>query len=91
MNFKRQIATIFASITDPLEMEQFFDEMLTAKEVNDLTMRWQVLCGLYEGDSQRNIAAKHGMSLCKITRGSKVLKDKNAISAKILRRGNVVK
>lgn len=91
MDFKRQIATVFASITDPLEMEQFFDEMLTAKEVSDLSMRWQVLCGLYEGDSQRNIAAKHGMSLCKITRGSKVLKDENAISAKILRSGNVVK
>ena len=91
MDFKRQIATVFASITDPLEMEQFFDEMLTTKEVSDLCMRWQVLCGLSEGDSQRNIAAKHGMSLCKITRGSKVLKDENAISAKILRSGNVVK
>lgn len=84
MDYKRQIATVFASITDPEEMEKFFDEMLTAKEVSDLCMRWQVLCGLYEGESQRNIAAKHGMSLCKITRGSKVLKSEDAVAVKIL-------
>lgn len=87
MNYKRQIATAFASITDPEEMEKFFDEVLTAKEVDDITMRWQVLKGIHEGESQRKIAAKHGMSLCKITRGSKILKDEGAISAKILRSG----
>lgn len=87
MNYKRQIATAFASITDPEEMEKFFDEVFTTKEVNDISMRWQVLKGIFEGDSQRNIAAKHGMSLCKITRGSKILKDEDAVSAKILRSG----
>lgn len=91
MNYRRQIATAFASITDPEEMEKFFDEVFTAKEANDITMRWQILKGIYEGESQRKIAAKHGMSLCKITRGSKVLKDENAISAKILRSGVTTK
>lgn len=83
--YKKQIAKVFASITDPKEMEKFIDEMLTTKEVNDLALRWQLLKGLHEGESQRKIAAKHGMSLCKITRGSKVLKDKNCVTGKILR------
>ncbi len=65
-------------------MEQFLTEMLTTKELNDLAMRWQLLCDLQQGESQRNIAAKHGISLCKITRGSKILKDQNGITAKLL-------
>lgn len=82
--YKKEIAKVFASITDPKDMEKFIDEMLTTKEVNDLALRWQLLKGLNEGESQRNIAAKHGMSLCKITRGSKVLKEKGCIAGKIL-------
>lgn len=82
--YKKEIAKVFASITDPKDMEKFIDEMLTTKEVNDLALRWQLLKGLNEGESQRNIAAKHGMSLCKITRGSKVLKGKGCIAGKIL-------
>jgi len=82
--YKKEIAKVFASITDPREMERFMDEMLTNKEVSDLALRWQLLKGLYEGESQRSIAAKYGMSLCKITRGSKVLKGKNCVAKKIL-------
>lgn len=82
--YKKEIAGVFASITDPNDMEKFIDEMLTTKEVNDLALRWQLLKGLNEGQSQRNIAAKHGMSLCKITRGSKVLKQDGCIAGKIL-------
>ncbi|CAG37693.1 unknown protein [Desulfotalea psychrophila LSv54] len=87
MDYKRQIAAAFSLITDPEEMELFFDEMLTPKEINDLCMRWQILRGLRAGESQRAIAAKHGMSLCKITRGSKVLKDGNAVAVKLLESG----
>jgi len=82
--YKKEIAKVFASITDPREMERFMDEMLTNKEVSDLALRWQLLKGLYEGESQRSIAAKYGMSLCKITRGSKVLKGKNCVAKRIL-------
>lgn len=82
--YKKEIAKVFASITEPAEMERFIDEMLTSKEVNDLALRWQLLKGLYEGESQRAIAAKYGMSLCKITRGSKVLKGKGCVARTIL-------
>ncbi|MGL1931269.1 MAG: trp operon repressor [Desulfotalea sp.] len=84
MKYRKQVAKVFASITEPKEMEQFLTEMLTTKELNDLAMRWQLLCDLQQGESQRNIAAKHGISLCKITRGSKILKDQNGITAKLL-------
>lgn len=88
MKYKKQIAKVFASITDPEEMENFLSEMLTSKELNDLALRWQLLLDLHQGDSQRNIAAKHSISLCKITRGSKILKDPEAVTAKMLKRGS---
>ncbi len=82
--YKKEIAKVFASISNPEEMERFIEEMLTSKEVNDLALRWQLLKGLYNGEPQRSIAAKYGMSLCKITRGSKVLKGRNCVARKIL-------
>jgi len=39
---------------------------------------------LYRGIPQREIAANHGISLCKITRGSKILKQKGSYCRKIL-------
>ena len=39
---------------------------------------------LVEGSTQREIANELGVSLCKVTRGSKILKNKESILAKHL-------
>jgi TrpR family trp operon transcriptional repressor len=39
---------------------------------------------LRRGHSQRDIASRLGVSLCKITRGSKVLKTSGSVSNRIL-------
>ena len=46
-------------------------------------LRW-ILKMLKSGNSQREIAKELHVSLCKITRGAAILKDKNAITNKIL-------
>ncbi|MCK7512132.1 MAG: trp operon repressor [Desulfobacterales bacterium] len=46
-------------------------------------MRWQLLKDLHDGMTQRSIAARYHISLCKITRGSKVLR-RNSTTRKIL-------
>ena len=84
MKARQELAKIFCEIDDPREMEQLFQELFTPKEREDLFLRWELLKDLYHGKTHRAIAADHGISLCKITRGSKILKEKSSISNKIL-------
>jgi len=84
MDTQQELLTVFTKITDPQEMEVFFREIFTPKELETLVLRWQLLKDLYEGQSQRSIAAKHRISLCKITRGSKILKKENSVTKRIL-------
>ena len=84
MKTQQELINVFAELTDPQEMELFFREIFTPNEFNDLILRWQLLKDLHQGDAQRKIATRHHISLCKITRGSKILKQENSITKKIL-------
>jgi len=84
--FKR-VASILASIDSPKEMCTFLEELLTPAEVRDITLRWQLLERLAEGVTQRKIAEELRISLCKITRGSKILKQQGAVTARLLGSG----
>jgi len=79
-----ELEKIFADIHDHKEMIAFLDEILTPKEITDLKLRWQLLKDLHAGHTQRNIAARYKISLCKITRGSKILKRKNSRTKRLL-------
>jgi TrpR family trp operon transcriptional repressor len=84
METKDEWIRVFAEITDVGEMNAFLHEMFTPKEMMDIRLRWQLLKELHEGETQRSIASRHRMSLCKITRGAKLLKAKNSLVKKIL-------
>jgi len=75
---------IFASTTDVKDMQKLLEEMLTPNELKDLLLRWNLMKDLYKGLPQREIAASYGISLCKITRGSKILKQKDSYCKKLL-------
>ena len=80
----RELIEIFACTSDPREMEILFQEIFTPSEISTLALRWQLLKDLYEGKTQRKIAAEHKISLCKITRGSKILKTRGSYLKKVL-------
>lgn len=82
---RHALATALVSISDAKEMETFLEELLTRAEICDVTLRWRLLELLAQGVSQRKIAEDLQISLCKITRGSRILKSKSAISNKILK------
>jgi len=65
-------------------MQDFLICMLTKRELEELAGRWELVKLLDKGMSQRKIAEKLGMSLCKITRGSKELKKANSALKKVL-------
>lgn len=80
----RELIDIFARTNDRREMEVLFQEIFTPSEISTLTLRWQLLKDLYVGKTQRKIAAEHKISLCKITRGSKILKTRGSYLKKVL-------
>ena len=82
------IASVFARIGSAAEMRRFFDEILTAAETRDLALRWLLLNKLSAGMSQRKIADELGISLCKITRGSKILKNRKSVTVRMLGDGD---
>ena len=82
----KELIDIFTHTNDPQEMEVLFQEIFTPNEISTLTLRWQLLKDLYEGKTQRRIAAEHKISLCKITRGSKILKTRGSYLKKVLDR-----
>ena len=75
---------VISRIDDLDELNSFFQEIFTPAELEGIALRWKLLKDLHKGLAQRKIAQKYGISLCKITRGSKILKDKKSIIAKIL-------
>ncbi|HSO20299.1 MAG TPA: Trp family transcriptional regulator [Desulfosarcina sp.] len=80
----RELMDVFVRTNDMKAMEVLFKEIFTPNEIDTLTLRWQLLKDLYEGKTQRKIAAEHKISLCKITRGSKLLKARGSYLKKVL-------
>lgn len=85
-NTLKELMQIISQIDSPEILEKLFTEILTPSELDDVTLRWQLLKELYSGDTQRAIASKHSISLCKITRGSKLLKDRSSIINNLLKK-----
>ena len=69
----------FCSVDDPGEMKKLFLEIFTSSEIEALNLRWKLLTELGTGHTQRDIAKKYGISLCKITRGAKILKNEKSL------------
>lgn len=84
MEPQRELIQILAELDNIDDVEQFFSEIFTPKELADLSLRWQLLKELHSGTPQRAIAARHKISLCKITRGSKILKKNNSVTLQLL-------
>jgi TrpR family trp operon transcriptional repressor len=69
-----ELASLLHQAGDPGLVERFLREILTPAEIEGISYRWELVKRLERGQSQRGIAADLGLSLCKITRGSRVLK-----------------
>ena len=79
-----ELVEIFAAETDKANMRKLLEELLTPAEREDIAKRWYLLKELYKGTTQRKIASDMEISLCKITRGSRILKQDDSAFRKIL-------
>ena len=85
MDSIKEISEIINSLDSSKEIHNFLLEILTESEVETLSKRWRIVNMLMQGKSQREIAKDLQVSLCKVTRGAKILKSKNSVTKKILK------
>jgi Trp operon repressor len=69
----KSLYRLFAAAQSPREAEMLLQDMLTPQELASLAERWQLIRMLDEGVAQREIADALGVSISKITRGSRML------------------
>lgn len=79
-----QLSKTLAVTEDPELIREFLDSILTPNEISEVASRWALVLQIYEGKSQRKISEELGLSLCKITRGSKELKKENSPFRKMI-------
>lgn len=80
----KELTEVIAEITSPEKIEKFLFEILTENERKDLSLRWDLLKKLHRNVPQRVISSELGISLCRITRGSRILKSGDSIVKEIL-------
>lgn len=80
-----ELITLISKIEDRKLLEEIFGCLFTPTERRGFAERWQLVKELKAGTTQREIARKYNMSLCKITRGSKELQKPDSAFLKMLK------
>jgi TrpR family transcriptional regulator, trp operon repressor len=83
-----EMARAFAG-ADPALIEEFFFSLYTPAEADEIAKRWALVKEIARGRPQREIAKELGLSLCKITRGSRELKKEGSAFKRMLVRAGV--
>ena len=79
-----EISETLAAIGDAALIRRFLESLLTPRERDEIAGRWELVKLLDRGESQRHVAKRLGMSLCKITRGSRELKRRDSAFKAVL-------
>lgn len=69
-----EMSAALAKAGNPELIEGFLYSLFTPSEADEIAKRWALVKDLAKGRPQREIAKDLGLSLCKITRGSRELK-----------------
>ena len=79
-----ELSSVLAATKDTLLIKSFLRSLLTPAEIADIAARWALVKALEQKIPQREIAKTLGLSLCKITRGSKEMKNPDQTFQKML-------
>lgn len=69
----RDLYKLFAQVENAQEAKLLLNDILTPQELDSLAERWQLIQALHAGKPQRDISKDLGISISKITRGSRML------------------
>ena len=79
-----ELASALAATDDAILIKDFLRRLLSPAEVADIASRWALVKALEKKIPQREIAKTLNLSLCKITRGSREMKNPSQAFQKIL-------
>ena len=80
----KELSQLLSQIDDKDFIYEFLKCLLSKPELNAIASRWLIVKEIDKGTTQREIAKKFSMSLCKITRGSKELNKQDSAFRKML-------
>jgi TrpR family trp operon transcriptional repressor len=80
----KELSKALSGTDDEELIYNFLECLLTRNELNEVASRWALVKMLDNGTSQRKIASELGLSLCKITRGSKELQKEDSAFKKMI-------
>ena len=83
--YKQELIKLFCGIKNPRIMDKFLEDILTPQEFEEIINRWQIVKQLSKKIPQRKIASELGVSIAKITRGSRMLRNKEGGFWKVLK------
>ncbi len=83
-NALREMCRLLAKNGDADFIYEFFGCLFTPAEMTDFAKRWLLVREIDRGTTQREIAKKFHISLCKITRGSRELKKSDSAFRRLL-------
>ena len=81
----KELADTLSRTKDSALIEDFLRCLLTKAEIADIAGRWALVKALQQNKPQREIARDLGVSLCKITRGSRELKKTDSAFKQIMK------
>ena len=81
-----ELCALIAAESDKTFLAEFFNCLFTEAERKDFAERWLLVKEIAVGTTQREIACKFNLSLCKITRGSKELKKEDSAFRRMLQK-----
>jgi TrpR family trp operon transcriptional repressor len=86
-SYYKNIVEILALVADDKKLlEQFLDDLLTPQELEDVSIRWEIVKRLHRGETHRAIADNLGVGIATVTRGSRELRDAQGGFAKVLKK-----
>ncbi len=85
--FLKELAKVIVEIKDPALAEEFLQNLLTPKEMEEVSKRLQIFKLLHKGMPQRKIAEELNVSIGTIGHGSRELQYGKKAIQKILAKG----
>ena len=70
----KEIIDLLTSISDPLQMQDYLEGILTMQELSEIQKRLKIVKLLKKGIPQREIAEKLKVGISTVTRGSSEIK-----------------
>ena len=71
--FPRDLLSVLASLDDPKDLNKLLWDLLTDSEIESIRERWTIVKLLADGESQRRVRDRVGVSVATVSRGSRQL------------------